>query len=94
RRVAGLHLAGAYSDGSLTRTPLYSFSIDGVHPEDAAQILDKMGIAVRSGLMCAEPIVKKYSEKGLIRVSLLPYNTEEEIDIFADALAKTIKMLS
>ncbi|MCF0177292.1 MAG: aminotransferase class V-fold PLP-dependent enzyme, partial [Bacteroidales bacterium] len=92
--IDGLKIAGGLSkETNGARVPLFSFSIDGVHPEDAALILDKMGVAVRSGLMCAEPIVRKYSDNGLLRVSMLPYNSLEEVEIFGTALKKVIKML-
>ncbi|MCF0164476.1 MAG: SufS family cysteine desulfurase [Bacteroidales bacterium] len=81
------------SSGSKNRTPVYSFTIEGVHPTDLAMLLDKMGIAVRSGLMCAEPLVKKYSDKGMLRASLLPYNTEEEAVYFIESLKRAVNML-
>ena len=88
----GLKLYGNPADTGL-KTPLFSFTIEGAHPSDMAQILDKMGVAVRSGLMCAEPLVTKYSESGMLRVSLLPYNTMEEAEYFVAALRRTLKML-
>ena len=88
----GLKLYGNPADAGL-KTPLFSFTIEGAHPSDMAQILDKMGVAVRSGLMCAEPLVTKYSESGMLRVSLLPYNTMEEAEYFVAALRRTLKML-
>lgn len=75
------------------KVPLFSFVVEGVHHSDLAQILDKMGIAVRSGLMCAEPLINKYGHTGMIRVSLAPYNTMDECGIFIEALKKGIKML-
>jgi cysteine desulfurase/selenocysteine lyase len=67
--------------------------IKGVHPADAAQMLDKMGIAVRSGFMCAEPLVSRYSESGLLRVSFAPYNTLSECEIFINKLKLVTDML-
>ena len=75
------------------RKGIFSFTIDGVHPADAAQIMDKMGVAVRTGFMCAEPVIRKYSEHGMMRASLMPYNTPEEVEIFIAALERAIKML-
>ena len=75
------------------RKGIFSFCIEGVHPADAAQIMDKMGVAVRTGFMCAEPLIRKYSEHGMMRASLMPYNTPEEVDIFITALKRAVKML-
>ncbi|MBO4764661.1 MAG: aminotransferase class V-fold PLP-dependent enzyme, partial [Bacteroidales bacterium] len=58
-----------------------------------AEIMDKLGVAVRTGFMCAEPLVRKYSEHGMMRASLMPYNTPEEVGIFMEALRRAIKML-
>jgi len=90
--VEGLHLWGDPKDEGL-KTPVFSFTVEGTHPTDIAQLLDKMGVAVRSGLMCAEPLVKRFSETGMVRASLLPYNTPEEIDIFAKSLNRAVNML-
>lgn len=90
--VEGLHVWGEPRNEA-DKTPVFSFTIDGTHPTDIAQLLDKMGVAVRSGLMCAEPLVKRFSETGMVRASLLPYNTEEEIDIFGKSLNRAVNML-
>lgn len=76
------------------RIPLFSFAVRGVHHEDLALILDKMGIAVRSGQLCAEPLMDRFGVTGMLRVSLLPYNTIGEIDYFASSLDKAISMLA
>ena len=76
-----------------TKIPLYSFTVEGAHHEDLALILDKMGIAVRSGQMCAEPIMDRFGVTGMVRVSLAPYNTKEEVDYFVKSLDKAISML-
>ena len=76
------------------RVPVFSFSVDGVHHEDLAQILDKMGIAVRSGQMCAEPVMTRFGVTGVLRASLAPYNTLEEAEVFLRALDKAVTMLS
>lgn len=75
------------------RVPLWSFTIDGVHPLDAAMLMDKMGVALRSGHMCAEPIVDRIGGGSMLRASLMPYNTLEEIDLFREALQRTVKIL-
>ena len=74
--------------------PVFSFSVDGLHHEDLALLLDKMGVAVRSGQMCAEPLMDRFGVTGMLRVSLAPYNTLEEVEIFGKALEKAMDMLS
>ena len=76
------------------KIPLFSFSVKGVHHEDLALVLDKMGIAIRSGQMCAEPLMDRYGVTGMLRASLAPYNTMEEAEYFIKCLDKAIKMLS
>ena len=75
------------------KIPLFSFSVKGVHHEDLALILDKMGIAVRSGQMCAEPLMERFGVTGMLRVSLAPYNTMEEAEYFVKCLNRAIDML-
>jgi len=75
------------------KIPLFSFTIAGVHHEDLALILDKMGIAVRSGQMCAEPLMDRFGVTGMLRVSLAPYNTMQEAEYFVKCLNKAIDML-
>jgi cysteine desulfurase/selenocysteine lyase len=64
-----------------------------VHPLDAAMLMDKMGVALRSGHMCAEPIVDRIGGGSMLRASLMPYNTAEEVEIFERALQRTVKIL-
>ena len=75
------------------KIPLFSFSIEGVHHEDIALILDKMGIAVRSGQMCAEPLMDRFGVSGMVRASFAPYNTISEAEYFIESLHRAIKML-
>ena len=75
------------------KIPLFSFSVEGVHHEDLALILDKMGIAVRSGQMCAEPLMERFGVTGMLRISLAPYNTMEEAEYFVKCLNRAIDML-
>ena len=75
------------------KIPLFSFTVKEVHHEDLALILDKMGIAVRSGQMCAEPVMDRFGVTGMLRVSLAPYNTMEEAEYFVKCLNKAIDML-
>ena len=76
-----------------TKVPLFSFAVQGAHHEDLALILDKMGIAVRSGQMCAEPLMDRLGVTGLLRVSFAPYNTLQEAEFFVKCLDKAINML-
>ena len=75
------------------KIPLFSFVVNGVHHEDLALILDKMGVAVRSGQMCAEPLMDRMGVTGMLRVSFAPYNTMEEAEYFIKCLNRAIEML-
>lgn len=75
------------------KIPLFSISVKGAHHEDLALILDKMGIATRSGQMCAEPCMDRFGVTGMLRLSLAPYNTMEEAEYFIKSLDKAVKML-
>ena len=75
------------------KIPLFSFTVMGVHHEDLALILDKMGIAVRSGQMCAEPLMDRMGVTGMLRASFAPYNTMEEAEYFIKCLNRAIGML-
>ena len=88
-----IRLFGVPRGTSQEKIPLFSFVVDGVHHEDLALILDKMGIAVRSGQMCAEPIMDRFGVTGMLRVSVAPYNTMEEAEYFVKCLNKAIDML-
>lgn len=92
QQIEGLKICGLPKDLSL-KVPIFSIDIEGIHPSDVAQMLDKMGIAVRSGLMCAEPLVNRYSDRGLLRVSFAPYNTLAEAETFISKLKLVINML-
>ena len=92
KNIPGLKIYGEGTVGE-HKVPVYSFTIDGVHHEDLALLLDKMGVAVRSGQMCAEPLMDRFGVSGMVRASLLPYNTEEEVTIFINALNKAVEML-
>lgn len=75
------------------KIPLFSFTVKGVHHEDLALIMDKMGVALRSGQMCAEPLMDRFGVTGMLRASLAPYNTMEEAEYFVKCLDKAINML-
>ena len=82
-----------YGTGKENKIPLFSFAVKGAHHEDLALILDKMGVAVRSGQMCAEPLMDHLGVTGLLRASFAPYNTVEEANYFLKSLDKAIEML-
>ena len=86
-------LFGVPRGTSEEKIPLFSFVVKGIHHEDLALILDKMGIAVRSGQMCAEPLMDRFGVTGMLRVSVAPYNTMEEAEYFVKCLNKAIDML-
>ena len=92
QRIPGLRLYGVPEDPS-EKVSLFSFSIDGVHHEDLALILDKMGVAVRSGQMCAEPLMDRFGVTGMLRASFAPYNSLQEAQYFTDSLNRAVTML-
>lgn len=75
------------------KIPLFSISVKGVHHEDLALIMDKMGVALRSGQLCAEPIMDACGVTGMLRASFAPYNTVEEAEYFIKSLHRAIDML-
>ena len=79
--------------GTSDKIALFSFTVKGAHHEDLALLLDKMGIAVRSGQMCAEPLMDRFGVTGMLRASFAPYNTMEEAERFLQSLDRAIKML-
>lgn len=79
--------------GEFKKIPLFSFAVEGAHHEDLALILDKMGVAVRSGQMCAEPLMDRFGVTGMVRASFAQYNTREEAEYFIKSLEKAINML-
>ena len=88
-----IRLFGVPRGTSDEKIPLFSFVVEGVHHEDLALILDKMGVAVRSGQMCAEPLMDRFGVTGMLRASLAPYNTMEEAKYFVKCLNRAIDML-
>lgn len=79
--------------GTSEKIPLFSFTVKGAHHEDLALLLDKMGVAVRSGQMCAEPLMDRFGVTGMLRASFAPYNTMQEAEYFLSSLRKAISML-
>lgn len=92
QKIDGLRLFGTSHDLSL-KAPVFSFYVEHAHHEDLALILDKMGIALRSGQMCAEPLMGRYGVSGMLRASFAPYNTMQEAEYFLSSLCKAISML-
>ena len=76
------------------KIPLFSFTVEGAHHEDLALILDKMGIATRSGQMCAEPLMDRMGVSGMLRLSFAPYNTMDEARYLVKSLDRAINMLA
>ncbi len=87
--IDGLKIYGT----SEAKTSVISFNIDGIHPYDIGTIVDKLGIAVRTGHHCAQPIMSFFEIPGTIRASFAFYNTKEEIDIFVTAVKRAVNML-
>ena len=88
--IKGIRLYGTAKE----KTSVVSFNIDGLHHGDIGTLLDEQGIAVRAGQHCTEPLWKRFGVTGSVRASLSAYNTEQEIEIFIQALNRAIKMLS
>ena len=88
--IKGLKLYGNAEE----RISVFSFLLDQIHPYDAAMILDKMGIAVRTGTHCTQPVMDHFGIEGTIRASLVFYNTMEEVDALVEGIKKTMDMLS
>jgi len=88
--IDGLKIYGSASD----KTSVISFNIEGIHPYDIGAIVDKLGIAVRTGHHCAQPIMDFYNIPGTVRASFAFYNTKKEIDKLIEAVKKAKMMLS
>jgi cysteine desulfurase/selenocysteine lyase len=88
-----LKIDGVRIYGTSNKTSVISFNVAGIHPYDIGSILDKLGIAVRTGHHCAQPIMEFYKIPGTVRASFAFYNTKEEIDVFIKGLQKAIVML-
>lgn len=88
--IEGLRIFGP----TQRKTSVISFNIDGIHPYDIGTILDKMGVAVRTGHHCAQPVMSFFGIPGTVRASFSFYNTKEEIDILVAGIEKAKRMLS
>ena len=89
-QIDGLRIVGQAPE----KIAVVSFVIDGVHPQDIGVLLDKFGVAIRTGHHCAQPLMARYELVGTCRASFAFYNTKSEIDLFVKALKRTIMMLS
>jgi cysteine desulfurase/selenocysteine lyase len=89
KAIPGLRIVGTAPE----KIAVISFVIDGVHPQDIGVLLDKFGIAIRTGHHCAQPLMQRYELVGTCRASFAFYNTFEEIDRFVLCLEKTLQML-
>ena len=87
--IPGLKIIGTAPD----KIAVISFVIDGIHPQDLGVLLDKFGIAIRTGHHCVQPLMKRFGLPGTCRASFAFYNTFEEIDLFVKALRRSINML-
>lgn len=90
RKIPGMRIIGEAPDKAAT----VSFLVNDIHPFDIGELLDKQGIAVRTGHHCCQPIMDKFTIPGTVRASFSFYNTKEEIDVMIKALQKAIIMLS
>jgi len=88
-QIEGLRIYGENKH----KTAVISFNIDSIHPYDVGTLLDKMGIAVRTGHHCAQPIMDYYKIQGTIRASFAFYNTKDEVDIFVNGVQRAVAML-
>ena len=87
--VEGLRIYGT-TEG---KCPIVSFTVEGTHPYDVGMILDKMGVAIRTGHHCAEPVMTHYGITGMSRASIGMYNTLEEVDVLGRAVERAVMML-
>ncbi len=88
-KIDGLRIYGTAPE----KAGVISFNVDGIHPYDLGMFIDKLGIAVRTGHHCAQPLMARYGIDGCARASFAIYNTREECDRFVDALLRVIPML-
>ena len=88
-KIEGMRFIGRAPE----RSGLVSFIIDGIHPYDLGTIIDKMGVAVRTGHHCAEPVMTRFGIPGTVRASFAMYNTLEEVDVLVKSVARAANML-
>ena len=88
KELGGIKFVGEAKE----KAAVISFLVDGIHPSDLGSVLDKLGIAVRTGHHCAQPIMDRFEIPGTVRASFAVYNTENEIDMFIESIEKVKKM--
>ena len=88
KELGGVQFVGEAKE----KAAVISFLVDGIHPSDLGSVLDKFGIAVRTGHHCAQPIMDRFEIPGTVRASFAVYNTETEIDVFIEGIDKVKKM--
>ena len=89
KKIEGLRIYGKAE----RRCPLISFTVEGTHPYDVGMILDKLGVAIRTGHHCAEPVMTHFGVTGMCRASIGMYNTKEEVDILVRGVERAVMML-
>tara|TARA_B100000965_G_C19549992_1_gene739559 strand:+ start:337 stop:1575 length:1239 start_codon:yes stop_codon:yes gene_type:complete len=89
KEVEGLRIIGEAKE----KASVISFVVDGIHAYDLGVIIDKMGVAVRTGHHCTQPLMQRFGVLGTVRASFAFYNTKEEVDVFMEALNRAINML-
>ena len=87
--IEGLRIYGTTEN----KCPIVSFTIEGTHPYDVGMILDKLGVAIRTGHHCAEPVMTHYGVTGMCRASIGMYNTLEEVEVLAKGIERAVSML-
>jgi cysteine desulfurase/selenocysteine lyase len=88
-RIEGLRIYGK----AQKKCPLVSFTVEGTHPYDVGMILDKLGVAIRTGHHCAEPVMTHYGVTGMCRASIGMYNTLDEVETLAKGVERAVMML-
>ena len=89
-KIEGVKIYGTAKN----KSGIISFNIDGLHPYDIGMIVDKMGVAIRTGHHCTQPIMQKFNIPGTARISIAVYNTKAEVDVCINAIKKAKQMLS
>lgn len=88
-KIEGLRIYGTTDN----KCPIVSFTIEGTHPYDVGMILDKLGVAIRTGHHCAEPVMTHYGVTGMCRASIGMYNTLDEVDVLVKGIERAVAML-
>lgn len=90
KEIPGIHIYGTTPD----KSAVISFNVGHIHHYDIGMLLDKLGVAVRTGHHCAQPLMQYLGIEGCVRASFAVYNTFEEADVFVDSLKRVVTMLS